>query len=146
MSQNRVRRQIVLLYLYQLAGDWFLHASAVAGQLLADSEPLNKPGLNRELDNARDGYVNALSGMAQSERFLQLSNNARDHLTAAQNLLATAAPLPNAGGIPPSPSSFYAYPHSRLAIQARALEELTSYNIPSRIQLRGTAIKEEIAS
>jgi hypothetical protein len=149
-AEARARRQIVLLYLYRLAGDWFLQAGASAAQSLTDikgkdSELLQRPGISRELDNARDGYLNALNGMAQSELFLRLPDSAREHLTTAQSLLTTTPDLPKAAGAL-SLSSLYAYPHNLLAIQARALEALTPQeNIPARFQLRGTALREEVA-
>jgi hypothetical protein len=151
-AEARIRRQIVLRSLYRLAGDWFLQAGASAAQSLADirgseSELVLKPGLSRELDNARDGYVNSLNGLAQSELFLRLPDDARTNLTTAKSLLETTAALPKASSTALSLSSLYAYPHNLLAIQARALEALTSEdNIPARAQLRGVAVREEIAT
>lgn len=151
-------RQIVLTALYRLAADFYIHAGQASSVALqaGENDVKKKLGLQRELIAAREGYINSLDGMAQSELFLGLKARAKQHLERARELLVDSGKTP----FPPhiketsscilTPRSLYSIQHQILAIQTRALAAIDAGGVDPSHKLSPEpyelALKEEIAA
>jgi hypothetical protein len=151
-GQAKIHQNIVQRAMFRLAADYYLHAAALAGQAESDIkgntelEGLHLPGIRRELANARDGYANVTSGMAQSEEFLRQIEAARQHLEEASALVTETTAFPPAIKVPLTPRLLYRYSHRSLALQAEALETLAFPNPAEQLGLAQLALKEDLAA
>jgi hypothetical protein len=134
---------------YQLAADFYQHAWAAAQvQATGEDATAENIALAKEKDNARDGYVNAVSGISKTKRVLGFSKEARQLSHQAIGLLTTdsaalPAPDPNKGL---TPGSLYAYSHAILKTQYESIEVLTRGNYAERVSFKESALKEDLLS
>ena len=130
---------------YQLAADFYQHAwTAAQVEPSGDDADAQAAGLEKEKANARDGYANALSGVAKTRRVQGFREQARTLTQQVIDLLTTPElPAPTA---PLTPGSLYAYSHTVLASQYQSMENLTKGSYLERVSLAETALREDFAS
>jgi len=133
--------------LYQLAADFYQHAWVAAqGQPAGENAAIEAAGLAKEMENARDGYVNAISGVAKTKRVLGFTREARQLTQQAIGLVTMgSAPLP-APALGLTPTSLYSYSHAMLQTEYESMETLTKGNYEERVSFAQSALKEELSS
>jgi hypothetical protein len=133
--------------LYQLAADFYLHAWAAAQiRATGDDAAAEGVGLAKEKDNARDGYVSAISGVAKTKRVLGFPKEARELTQLAIDLTTKDLPPSPTLHAGLTPDSLYAYPHAVLKTQYESMEVLTTGNYPERVGFAESALKEDLSS
>ena len=150
-SRSILLRSIRQAALYQLARDFYQHAWTAAKteetdqQGAEESAVANRTALQQEKGNARDGYVSAVAGLAQTRRILGFPQKALVLTTEVIRLLGSAAEeLPAAAGL--TPKSLYAYTHRLLQTQYQSMGTLTTDNFAQRVGYAESELKEEFAS
>lgn len=145
-----VRQTILQMQLFRLATEAYVRAGAMAA---ASAKTAGVPqdqllALMKEGDKARDGYVNALTGLAQTELFLRLTEAGKGHLVDA---LATTSggSFPPASAVSTGTGELDSQVHTLLSQQLAALETLTPEtpaDYPARIEFALSALREEAAA
>ena len=150
--QQNVPIYVLKTGMYQLALDFYLIAGQLAKEAGAglrddkDREALHGPMVKREMTNALDGYVNALSGLAASEQFLGLQEKAHSDFMAANSLLNGAPFPPEKTEDNHVAKSLYPGPHQLRADLASFLQTDSLVDYLERAKFSQVALRARIAS